>query len=196
MNLPIQFVLASASPRRADLLRDAGYRFEIDEPEVEEAADSQPASLSGLTEANAALKAHHAAARSPGALCLGADTLVSIGGEALGKPADMEEAFAMLRRLAGQTHQVCTGVCLARHGGGAPLDQRFHTITKVTFKPLGDEEIHTYLQLIHPLDKAGAYAAQEHGERVIERTCGSYSNVVGLPMEDVIDALAALGIRP
>lgn len=188
-------ILASTSPRRYDLMTAAGYTFSTVPADVEEHADDRPPSLPALTEANAALKAHHVAALHPGELCIGADTLVYIGDTALGKPSDLDHAFAMLKRLVGNTHQVCTGVCFAR-AGDAPLDHRFHDITHVTFKPLGDDEIRHYLSVISPLDKAGAYAAQDHGELIIEKTEGSYSNVVGLPMERLAAELAPLQITP
>ena len=95
---------------------------------------------------------------------IGSDTLVFIDGEPLGKPSDLEEARGMLRRLAGRTHQVCTGVCVIFPGGKTRL---FHDTTAVTFLPLGDEEIDAYFALVNPFDKAGAYGIQEHGERII-----------------------------
>lgn len=155
--------------------------------EVEEAHD---ASLSPavLTEHNARLKAGAVAARHPGALVLGADTLVYLNGDPLGKPASEDEAAAMLRRLSGRTHTVCTGVCLAGPGSGEP--DCFHDLTLVTFRPLTEEIISEYLRRVHVLDKAGAYAAQEHGELIIERMDGSWSNVVGLPVEALTPHLA------
>ena len=188
-------ILASTSPRRYDLMTEAGYDFTVVPADVEELADERPPSLPALTESNATLKANHVAAANPGQLCIGADTLVYIGDTALGKPADLDQAFAMLERLVGRTHQVCTGVCFARTGS-APLEHRFHDITHVTFKPLTADEIRHYLSVIDPLDKAGAYAAQDHGHLIIDKTQGSYSNVVGLPMERLAAELAKLQIAP
>ncbi len=182
-----ELILASASPRRSDLMREAGYRFAIVAAEVEEEADEAPVSLPALTESNAALKANWVASRHPGATVIGADTLVYLDGRALGKPRDRAEAEAMLTRLNGRTHQVCTGVCLASSEPAG--EHRFHVITEVTFRTLTPAEITTYLGLINPLDKAGSYAAQEHGEKIIERVGGSWTNVVGLPMDELGAAL-------
>ena len=155
--------------------------------EVEEAHDASlpPAAL---TEHNARLKAEAVAARRAGSLVLGADTLVYLDGDPLGKPASQAEAAAMLRRLAGRTHTVCTGVCLA--GPGAGEVECFHDLTLVTFRPLTEPMISDYLARVHVLDKAGAYAAQECGELIIERMDGSWSNVVGLPLEALEPRLA------
>jgi septum formation protein len=148
--------------------------------EVEEAHDAGLAPAE-LTEHNARLKAAAVAARHPGALVLGADTLVYLDGEPLGKPATLAEAQAMLGRLAGRTHVVCTGVCLAGPESGR-LDC-FHDETRVTFRALDASAISDYLAKVHVLDKAGGYAAQEHGELIIASIDGSLSNVVGLPLE-------------
>ncbi|MDG2122960.1 MAG: Maf family protein [Verrucomicrobiales bacterium] len=188
-------ILASTSPRRYDLMTAAGYTFTVVPADVEEHADDRPPSLPALTESNAALKALHVASDHPDELCVGADTLVYTGDTALGKPSDLDHAFAMLKMLVGKTHQVCTGVCFARTGQ-SPLDHRFHEITHVTFKPLTDGEIRHYLSAISPLDKAGAYAAQDHGHLIIDSTSGSYSNVVGLPMERLAAELAGLEMTP
>ncbi len=180
-------ILASASPRRRDLMREAGLDCEIIASPAEELHDEMLAP-GELTETNAALKADAVGAVHPECLIIGADTLVYIDGVPLGKPRDMLEAEAMLARLVGRTHEVCTGVCLCRV---APEKRvLFHVVTRVTFRPLAAAEIRAYLSLIEPLDKAGAYAAQEHGERIIERTEGSWTNVVGLPMERLREELA------
>ncbi len=122
----------------------------------------------------------------PEATVIGSDTLVFIDGEALGKPADLDEACGMLRRLAGRTHQVCTGVCVIFPGGARKV---FHDTTEVTFLPLDDAAIHAYFTLVDPLDKAGAYGIQEHGERIIREIRGSFDNVMGLPVDQVLAAL-------
>ena len=186
-------ILASASPRRRDLMAEAGYDFEIIAANVNEVHD-ELAALHDLTMENAAAKAHHIARQHPARLVIGADTLVAIEGCALTKPVDMEDARAMLRRLAGRTHEVCTSVALVCAGTG--LDRRFEVTTRVTFKSLSESEREEYLALIHPLDKAGGYAAQEHGDRIIASVAGSWTNVVGLPMERLAVELAALGVVP
>jgi len=174
-------------------MTEAGYDFEIVPANVEEFHDER-AGLHELTMQNAAAKAWHIARQKPCRLVIGADTLVAIDGCALTKPADMDEARAMLRRLAGRTHEVCTSVALVCDE--ASLDRRFEVVTRVTFKPLNEVEREEYLALIHPLDKAGGYAAQEHGDRIIAAVDGSWTNVVGLPMERLGEELASLGVVP
>lgn len=186
-------ILASASPRRRDLLQEAGYEFEIVPPNVDEVHEER-GSLREMTMENAAAKARHIVRMHPGRLVVGADTLVAIDGCVLTKPVDMAEARDMLRRLAGRTHEVCTSVVILCER--AEIDQRFEVTTRVTFKSLSDAECEEYLTLINPLDKAGGYAAQEHGDRVIAHVEGSWTNVVGLPMEALARELAALGIFP
>lgn len=188
MRLRVPLVLASQSPRRRELLAEAGLSFEI--ATADDVAEAHTPALSPpeLTCHNARLKAVAAATRYPGALVLGADTLVYLDGEPLGKPASLEEAAAMLARLAGRTHQVCTGVCLAGPEPGQLKE--FYDLTDVTFHPLTAEDIQAYLRLVPVLDKAGAYAAQDHGEHIIARLDGSRSNVIGLPMEKTLAALA------
>ena len=185
-------VLASASPRRVDLLRHAGFEFEIVLPQVDEAHD---ASLTPeqLTLENARRKALAVSQIRPEALVIGADTLVYVDGLPLGKPADMDEALRMVRRLSGRTHEVCTGVAFACAGTVA---QELHVITHVTFKPLTKELIRAYHALVNPLDKAGAYGIQEHTDMLLERMVGSFTNVIGLPVDEVSTALLKLLSRP
>ncbi len=180
-------VLASASPRRAELLREAGVRIDVISPDVEEAHD---ASLTPeqLTVENARRKALAGSAMRPGRLVLGADTLVYVDGDPLAKPADMEEALRMVRRLSGRSHEVCTGVVLARDGA---VVEAFHVITHVTFKQLTDDTIRDYHSKVNPLDKAGAYGIQAHTDMLLERMDGSFTNVVGLPVERLMEVLAA-----
>ena len=178
-------VLASASPRRRDLLARAGVVFEVIVSPAEEIHDPamEPAAL---CQWNATLKAAAVAALRPDATVIGSDTLVFLDGEPLGKPADLAEAHRMLRRLSGRTHQVCTGVCLIFPGGSHKV---FHDISEVTFRMLDDAAIHAYFALVDPLDKAGAYGIQEHGERIIGAIRGCADNVMGLPVAQVVAAL-------
>lgn len=171
-------VLASASPRRRELLERAGLVFEVVVSPVKEIHDAtiEP---ERLCEMNAALKAEDVAARRPEATVIGADTLVFIDGEPLGKPADLDDARTMLRRLAGRVHKVCTGVCVIFPEGRREV---FHETTEVTFHPLDEAAIGDYLKVANPLDKAGAYGIQEFGERIIAGIRGDYDNVVGLPV--------------
>ena len=178
-------VLASASPRRRRLLEKAGLVFEVVISSVEEIHDAALAPAV-LCEHNATLKAQAVAAMRPEATVIGSDTLVFLDGEPLGKPVDLDAAYAMLRRLAGRTHQVCTGVCVVFPGGAC---QVFHELTEVTFLPLDDAAIRTYCTLVNPLDKAGAYGIQQHGARIIAGISGNFDNVMGLPVERVIAAL-------
>ena len=189
----VPMLLASASPRRRDLMAEAGYDFEIEPANVEEVHDERTG-LHELTMQNAAAKAWCIARQNPCRLVIGADTLVAIDDCALAKPGDMDEARTMLRRLAGRTHEVCTSVALVCEG--ADVDRRFEVVTRVTFKLLSAVEREEYLRLINPLDKAGGYAAQEHGDRIIAAVEGSWTNVVGLPMENLGAELALLGILP
>lgn len=188
MMLDPPLVLASASPRRVELMREAGYTFEVLVPEVQELHD-ESLSCEALTIGNAQIKALAVAPQRPEALVIAADTLVYLGGIPLGKPKDMVEAAQMLERLSGKTHQVCTGVALA-HQGGAQV-HTFHVVSDVTFKPLSAEVIREYHARIQPLDKAGAYAVQDESAMIIEKVSGSWSNVKGLPMERLREALDA-----
>ena len=183
-------VLASASPRRVQLMREAGYSFDVVVPAVEEAHD--PAlTCEALTTENARRKAIAGLAQRPEACVIGADTLVYIDEHPLAKPADPTEAIAMLRRLSGRRHQVCTGVALAHFDWDGEAQVRtFAVITDVTFKALTDDDITAYHALVDVFDKAGGYAVQEHGERIIASVEGSMSNVIGLPMERLREALA------
>lgn len=192
MTPQLPLVLASSSPRRLDLMREAGLSFEVMAAQVEEAHDAR-APLDILTRANAVLKASWVADRRPGQWVIGADTLVAIDGQALGKPADLDEARRTLALLSGRTHEVVTAVCLIHKDRG--LRREFLETTHVTFLPLTAGEIDTYLQLINPLDKAGSYAAQEHGDKIIAKVEGSWTNVVGLPMERLLEELGELMVE-
>lgn len=181
-------ILASASPRRAELLRGLGLKFTVITSPTEE-AHHEDFTARELCLVNAYRKARAVAKQHPQALVLGADTLVYLGTTLYGKPADMADARRMLRELASHTHQVVTGVCLlhlAKH-----RCRLFAETTNVTFKPLTEAAISAYLAAIQPLDKAGAYAIQDRGDDIVERINGSFSNVVGLPVERVKHELAS-----
>ena len=188
-----RFILASESPRRRELLAEAGYAFEVVAPPIEEVSHDW-LTIRELTIRNATRKALQVARSSPDAVVLAADTLVTIDGDVLGKPADMQAAVAMLRRLSGRSHEVWTAVCICHSARGK--SQSFHEISRVEFRALTDRAIKNYFAKINPLDKAGAYAAQGHGKEIIQRIEGSYSNVVGLPMETTTRVLRAFGIMP
>jgi septum formation protein len=187
----VPLILASASPRRAELLRTHGYRFETvpsNDPE-EPREDLDPA---GLTLHHARNKARAIAPLHPRHTVLGADTLVALDGACLGKPRDLDEAAEMLMRLSGRIHEVHTGVWLTREADGT--ETGFVETSRVRFFALTPDHIARYLAVAEPLDKAGAYAAQETREGVVERVEGSFSNVVGLPMERLALELAKFGI--
>ncbi len=183
----LTLVLASASPRRRDLLTAHGYEF-IAAPALVEESTASWLSARELVLFNAGLKSAARRDWQAGAVVLGVDTLVSLNGQTLGKPRDLTEAAAMLALLAGRTHQVYTGVSLEHAESERTVS--FVEETRVTFLPLTTSEIAAYHDLIDPLDKAGAYAAQEHGKKIIASVDGSWSNVMGLPMERLTKVLA------
>ena len=185
---PPPLILASASPRRAELLRQLQPEFQIVPSDAPEIIDEQ-LSPRELCQFNAYRKARAVARKIPDALVLGADTLVFLGSEILGKPANLAEAERMLASLQRKTHQVVTGVSLIHLRGYR--ERLFAVSTDVTFHPLTAGQIKDYLARVNPLDKAGAYAIQEHGDKIVAQISGSFSNVVGLPVERVSDELVA-----
>jgi septum formation protein len=173
-------ILASASPRRQELLRLLDLDFRVVPSDAPELHDEQFTARE-IAQLNAYRKARAVAKKFPDSLVIGADTLVCLGTKLFGKPGNREEAHRMLKELAGKTHQVVTGVCLMHL---RPHRQRnFSDITDVRFRPLRPAHICHYLDQMDPLDKAGAYAIQDGGELIIEEISGSFSNVVGLPVE-------------
>lgn len=184
-------VLASASPRRSALLRQAGVDCTVIPSHVLE--ELHPGeSAEGYALRVAWEKARDVSNRHPGVWVLAADTVVEIDGQVLGKPRDTEEARRMLRRLSGRTHRVKTAFVLLA-GDGHPFTSQVVT-SAVTFKPLSEAEIHAYIATGEPFDKAGAYAIQGQGAAFIARTEGSYTNVVGLPLDEVLQALRAAAL--
>ena len=176
----MRFLLASASPRRRELLRNAGFDFDVQPSQVVE--EIKPGeSPEEFARRAAREKAMQVAASSPaGSLVLGADTVVVIDGETLGKPSNREDATRMLQFLSGRTHQVHTGVCLVRAPG--QIEALELATTLVTFRELDEEEIRRYVESGEPMDKAGAYAVQGLASKFVTRILGCYSNVVGLPV--------------
>jgi septum formation protein len=184
-------ILASASPRRRELLAQLGVPFDVVVAEVteHEAEDADPRTMVAH---NAALKADWVANRHPTAIVLGADTTVLIANSVLNKPRDLKEARAMLRRLAGRTHTVFTGVALRQQGTGLRVDEG--VTSSVTFRAFDDEVIDAYFRVVNPLDKAGAYGIQEGRELIVERWEGSFTNIMGLPMEVTKQILTQAGL--
>jgi septum formation protein len=187
MKLP-PLILASTSPRRAELLRQLNLEFQVLPGDAAEIFDAQLSPWE-LCQFNAHRKARVVAKKHPDALVLGADTLVFLEHEVMGKPANLADARRMLMRLQGRTHQVVTGVSLMQLR--THRERTFAASTDVAFRPLNAGQINDYLAKTNPLDKAGAYAIQEHGEMIVAEISGSYSNVVGLPIERVEEELKA-----
>jgi septum formation protein len=181
-------ILASASPRRAELLRQLGVEFKVVASEIGEIHHEQMTAFE-VSQVNAYRKARSVAKKLPDSLVLGADTLVYRETKLFGKPSNLEEAYQMLEELQGRTHHVVTAICL--------LHLREHRqrisaeSTAVTFRSLDAPKIRRYLNRVNPLDKAGAYAIQEDGDFIIESISGSYTNVVGLPVERLTAELQA-----
>lgn len=186
-------VLASSSPRRRELLTMIGARFELELPRVDESAFSAITAPDQLVMRLAEAKAQEVAARRPDDVVIGADTVVVLDGQILGKPKDREEARRMLRQLSGRTHQVWTGLAVVHRASGRV--EVAAERTDVTFRELSQDEIDRYARLGEGLDKAGAYAVQGVGALFVERLEGCYFNVVGLPLARLHSLLARFGIR-
>lgn len=184
-------VLASASPRRAELLASAGIVFEIVPGDFDETPlpDEDPvAHVLRLAEG----KAREVASRVEGRFFIGADTIVLCDREIMGKPRDAEDAKRMLRKLSGKAHQVITGYAVIDKN---TYRNKSRTVsTDVVFKKLSDEEINAYVLTGCPMDKAGAYAIQGGAAYMVERINGSYTNVVGLPLCEVVESLRGFGL--
>ena len=178
-------ILASASPRRQRLLRNAGIQFELRPANIDE-TPRDGESAQGYSLRLAEEKAR--AVAKPGETVLGADTIVVIAGKILGKPANQEAAVAMLQLLSGKVHQVMTAVCVLHAGEPQTLVET----TVVHFKEISEEEIQAYVNSREPLDKAGAYGIQMGASKFVERIDGCYFNVVGLPVARVYELLKSL----
>jgi septum formation protein len=181
-------ILASASPRRQNLLRNAGIEFEIwpaDIPEVPRAHETPV----GFAKRMAQEKTQAVLARFPDRVILAADTVVAVGGEVLGKPVDADDAIRMLRLLSGRTHEVTTGVCVANEGAEEVQSET----TAVEFREISENEIRAYVATGEPMDKAGAYAIQGGAAKWVIKAEGDYNNVVGLPVDLVLRVLGGLG---
>ncbi|MCX7819024.1 MAG: Maf family protein [Kiritimatiellae bacterium] len=196
----IELVLASASPRRRVLLRRAGYRPRVVVPTVDERPrrGESPADCAqrlALEKARAAADGLAAARRLR--VVLACDTVVALGGCILGKPRDAAEARRMLRQLSGRSHSVITGVALIRQAPGQrPRRRVFAVETRVLFRRLSAAEIAAYVRSGDPMDKAGAYGIQEGAAHFVRAVCGSVTNVIGLPLAEVVVELQRLGVRP
>jgi septum formation protein len=185
------FILASGSPRRKQLLKKIIPDFKVISSDAEELKSHSGGPLT-LVQENAKKKAIPVAANNPSCWVLGADTLVFYQKEILGKPKDLDEAVEMLTFLSGKTHEVATGVSLQCNE--LNIVKTFSETSSVTFKPISKQEIRLYFKEVNPLDKAGAYAIQTNADMIIDRFVGSYSNVVGLPLESLGKVLLKLSI--
>jgi nucleoside triphosphate pyrophosphatase len=195
-NRPV--VLASGSPRRREFLHQLGYQFEVVSPETEEKALPGEAALDYVLR-NAVEKAQDVAGRVPsGSIVIAADTVVVLRGRIMEKPRSESGATEMLQSLSGQTHQVITGFCVrGTNLSGDSVARSIAVSTDVEFKTLTDEEIEAYIRSGEPMDKAGAYAIQGRASYMIRQIRGSYTNVVGLPMTELEELLAAeFGVKP
>jgi septum formation protein len=187
MNKP-SFILASNSPRRLELLRQLGLEFQAVPSEVSEVHHGELTARE-VASINAYRKARVVAKKYPDSVVLGADTVVLLGNSVYGKPPSLEAAYEMLEHLAGRTHEVITAVCLLHLR--SHRQRIFADRTSVTFHPLDAVKIRRYLTRVNPLDKAGAYAIQEQNDEIVAKISGSYTNVVGLPLEKLKSELQA-----
>jgi septum formation protein len=179
---PNPLILASASPRRAELLRDAGYQFDVVDPPMKEPGDEQGYVSAGLhAESLAYFKARSVADDHADKTILAADTIAALDGHIIGKPVDVADARRILELLNGTTHEVITGVALLSPNGARRLLQ--HDVSRIRVRHLDGEAIETYLATGQWRGKAGAYGIQDHGDAFVESVEGSFTNVVGLPLE-------------
>ena len=193
-----RLVLASGSPRRADILRAAGWLFDICAPDIDESRRPHEDAVA-YVERLALAKAKAGAGLNPSRVVVGADTIVLIEGEILGKPRDEDDARRMLVLLSGRRHEVITGmalVCPGRHDQGSGDERVAHERTSVQFASMTDAEIRWYLTTGEAMDKAGAYAIQGKAARFIEEIQGDYLNIVGLPVRLLYRLLQQLSEPP
>ena len=185
---PFDLILASASPRRAELLRSAGitnFRV-IPAPDVEE-LDAKSIYLHSIALQNSEMKADAVARLYPDSVVIGADTVIEFKDSTIGKPRSAEHAVEILTSLSGQIHETVTGVSILSRKHNIRI--LFTDVSTVKFKSYGMDVIRDYMQKVHVLDKAGAYAIQEYGDMLVESVDGSISNIIGLPVERVVEAL-------
>jgi septum formation protein len=191
-----RLILASGSPRREELLRLAGFTFSVVVPTVQE--DPRPGEAPEVRARRLADAKAEAILRAvrPDPCVLGADTLVVVDEEVLGKPRDVDDAVRMLLQLANRTHRVLTGFALMQHGKDGITKLGGVEESRVRMIPFSREAARAYAETGEPLDKAGAYAVQGLGGQFVEAVEGSRSNVIGLPLERVVPLLAELGVHP
>ncbi len=188
----MELILASESARRGELLARLGVVFSVEAAGVDELRAASDPRL--LPIANAERKASEVAGRHPGALVLGADTIILFNGRVIGKPRDKDDAAAILHALSGNTHEVITGLALLSPENG--IHELWSESSEVHFKPLDTSLIRRYLATVPVLDKAGAYAIQEHGDWIVREYTGELENIIGLPLESLRRQLLRFGILP
>jgi len=188
-----RLILASASPRRHELLGRLGLSFDVIPAQVTEYEDPAADPREMVTH-NASIKADWVSECYPDALVLGADTTVYIDGTVLNKPADLAEAKRMIRKLSGKSHTVYTGIAIRRKSDGLALNEG--VASEVIFKSLSDTEIDHYLLMVNTLDKAGAYSIQDHTDMIIAGYKGSFTNIMGLPVDETKQILTRCGLLP
>ncbi|MBN1270158.1 MAG: septum formation inhibitor Maf [Kiritimatiellae bacterium] len=190
-----EIILASGSPRRRELLASLGLPFRVIAPEVEELpgpGEAPEAFALRAARDKARWVADKLGADKP-CIVIAGDTVVVADDRILGKPRDEEDARAMLRMLSGRGHEVITGLCVLSAGGAAPCEGSAAVRSRVTFRPLADAEIDDYIATGEPMDKAGAYAVQGRARAMIASVEGSYTNVVGLPVDELSTLLRGAG---
>ncbi len=189
----MKFILASGSPRRNEILKNLGLRFEVVLPDVDETSDERdPRRLTEELSYRKGVAVYGALGEPTDTVIISSDTVVAIDGEILGKPCDQGDAERMLRMLSGRSHEVISGICLTYNGKSVTA----HEVTEVVFDAMTDGDIATAVTLGEPLDKAGAYAVQGIASLFIKELRGDYFNVVGLPVNLLVKTLKnELGIN-
>jgi len=188
----MNIILASKSPRRAELLKKEGVEFIQISPEISESEQTENSDVRMLAIENALRKAESVSTQYPDSIVVGADTIViSSEGELFGKPDTEEDALRILSALSGTTHSVVTGVALI--AASQKIRKTFMEETRVTMKQMSGEDIRMYVAQNRPFDKAGSYAIQECGDAFVEKIDGDYSNVVGLPVERTVAMIQQIG---
>lgn len=185
-------ILGSSSPRREEILRKAGFSFNVLSVDVDESED-ETLGLEGLCMHNARLKAEtvYNTVAQEEALIIGSDTVVWLEGRAYGKPESRSHAYQMLRELSGKTHQVGTGVCLISE----ERTEAYCEVSEVTFHSLSEADITSYVEDVYVMDKAGSYAIQDEGKRIIKEFKGEYECIMGLPIKKLTEKLIEMGIK-
>lgn len=184
------FIVASASPRRKEILENGGYTFRIIPSHCDETIKEKLSPEETVRELSKR-KAMSVLKENQNSVVLGCDTVVALGDEILGKPSDREEAFLMIKNLSGKTHKVCTGVCIAEEG----REETFLSVAKVEFYEISDETARSYVETGECDDKAGAYGIQGLGGTLVKSIKGDYYAIVGLPFAETVRVLSSFGIE-